>query len=71
MVHLQARLGPEINLKRCKINKAIRKFITSEVKGVCIFHDQNMAIKAAIFRYDGTHLSEGGNKVYLIILGLV
>lgn len=58
--------GTKIDLIRRKVNKAIRKFITSEVNGACIVHDKNINVhQTGLFRYDGTHLSERGNKAYL------
>jgi hypothetical protein len=40
------KAGAKIDLKRCRVNRAIRKFITPKVYGACIGHDQNINTKA-------------------------
>lgn len=49
--------GRKINSKRLKVNKAIKKFITSEVSGCYINHDTTIQIsEIQLFRRNGTHL---------------
>lgn len=55
--------GTKTDLKLWKINKCIKKFITTEIQRTCIIHDANINIRqTGLFRYDGTHLLESGNN---------
>ncbi len=55
--------GKKINSKRLKVNKAINKFIASEVGGCYINHDATIKIsEIQLFRHDGTHMSKTGWK---------
>ena len=58
--------GVKIDVKRRKINKAMKKFMVSELDGAFISHDTNINVhQTSLFRYDGTHLSQSGNNAYL------
>lgn len=58
--------GKKINSNRLKVNKAINKFIASEVGGCYINHDATIKIsEILLFRHDGTHLSKTSLKIYL------
>lgn len=56
--------GHKIDKKRKKINKQTKKFI-SELRGGVIWHHNISVHNVNLFRYDGTHLSDEGNRIFL------
>ena len=64
--HVALRDGPKINKKRQRLNRAMKKFMSTEVQGFYIDHDQDISYSdIQLFRQDGTHLSPLGNQVFL------
>lgn len=56
--------GKNIDKKRKRINKNISKFVT-EMGGGVISHANISVANPDLFRFDGTHLSELGNRNFL------
>ena len=57
--------GLIIDQKRRRVNSAIRKFVI-ENGGRAIWHDNNIkATEITLYRTDGTHMSNIGNRVFL------
>lgn len=58
------KLGGKINKKRVKVNKRILKFVL-DLGGLVINHHNISARNVCLFRFDGTHLSDMGNDIFL------
>lgn len=56
--------GKNIDKKSKRINKNISKFVT-EMGGGVISHANITVANPDLFRFDGTHLSELGNRNFL------
>ena len=63
--HAPLNTGSLIDQKRKRVNLAIKSFIKDN-GGKVISHDHNIKAKElSLYRYDGTHLSDLGNQVFL------
>lgn len=60
------KVGAKIDLKRCKVNRAIRKFIISEENGACIVHDKiSMFTKPVYSGMMGPMYQKGETRFFL------
>ena len=55
-----------IETSRKKVNLAIKNIFLNEIQKGCIIRHPNITVKEkSLFRYDGVHLSDVGNNIYL------
>lgn len=59
-----ARKGSKIELVRKRVNHEIAKFLTND-KHFVVHHPNIRARETALYRFDGTHLTNVGNDIYL------
>ena len=55
-----------IETSRKRLNLAIKNIFLNEIQKGCIIRHTNITVKEkSLFRYDGVHLSDVGNNIYL------
>lgn len=55
-----------IETSRKRVNLAIKNIFLNEIQKGCIIRHPNITVKEkSLFRYDGVHLSDVGNNIYL------